>query len=76
MKYYVSYAFQRKPGNMAEFGCSVVKKENLDHGVSEDDLIELTNYLKNGVAKYYSVVILSLIPLCENDNRIVEGDTE
>lgn len=76
MKYYVSYAFQRKPGNMAEFGCSVVKKENLDCGISEENIIEITNYLKNGTTKYSSVVILSLIPLCENDNRIVEGDTE
>jgi hypothetical protein len=76
MKYYVSYAFQRKPGDMAEFGCSVVRKENLDHGVSEDDLIELTNYLKNGIDKYSSVVILSMIPLCKNDYSIIEGDAE
>jgi hypothetical protein len=76
MKYYVGYAFQREPGNMAGFACSVIEKENLDHGVSEDDLIEITNYLKNGTTKYSCVVILSLIPLCENDNRIVEGDTE
>lgn len=78
MKYYVSYAFQRKPGNMAEFGGSVVTKENLDNGMSEYDLIELTNYLKNEINKYSSVVILSVIPLYKNENdySVFEGDTK
>ena len=66
MKYYVSYAFQRKPGNMAEFGCCIYTINAI--GITASDIVDLTNTIKeqNG---YSSVVILSF-------NHIVGEDAE
>ncbi len=72
MKYYVSYAFQRKPGDMAEFGCCIYTINGM--WITASDIVDLANTIKEQDG-YSSVVILSFNHVLKEDGALNEWQT-